>query len=170
MRGERVLLLAALMADGNVVHAQDAKDAKEQARVAALSEGLYACPLIVAPKGSEVAKLADPLPSESIIETANAIGRSGSDTRADWEFEFSAARGFGWSAPPGPLPMASRRSSSGTSSRGSPAACTAPSVTTLSRAGCAPPGKSGRRRRTASVRRVPARCAGRSLPADAARP
>lgn len=90
MRAAHLLLLAGLMASGTTVHAQDRK---EEARVAALSEGLYACLLIVAPQGSEIAKLADPLPSESIIETAKAIARFGSDTRAEWKFSASTASG-----------------------------------------------------------------------------
>jgi hypothetical protein len=86
MRAAHLWLSVALLAGVNAVHAQDGK---EQAKVAALSEGLYACLLIIAPNGSEIAKLADPLPPESIIETAKAIVRFGRDTRADWEFEAS---------------------------------------------------------------------------------
>jgi hypothetical protein len=91
MRAAHLLLLAGLMAGGNTVQAQDRK---EEARVAALSEGLYACLLIVAPKGSEIAKLAEPLPSESIMETAKAIVRFGSDTRAEWKFSASTVSGL----------------------------------------------------------------------------
>jgi hypothetical protein len=91
MRAAHLWLSVALLASGNAVHAQDSK---EQAKVAALSEGLYACLLIVAPKGSDIAKLADPLPSESIIETAKAIIQFGRDTRADWEFSASSSSGL----------------------------------------------------------------------------
>lgn len=91
MRTAYLWLPVALLVGGNAVHAQDKH---EQAKVAALSEGLYACLLIVAPKGSDIVKLADPLPAESIVETAKAIIRFGSDTRADWEFSANSSSGL----------------------------------------------------------------------------